>query len=141
MITVPFNIMAEDHVAYFKGSGFPLTSDMKGIVAYDKNFKIMGMTSFDHWTESSVFGHIKVTNPMCLKSGGLVDETMRYVFDIAHRENFFGMVPACFENVIKFEKKIGFKELYRIPNGFEVGVDMVIMRKLKSEHLAFKEAA
>lgn len=136
MTLVSFNILSADQVSYFKGSGFPVTSDMMGIVAYDNNLKIMGLTTFDHWTDSSVFGHIKVTNPMCLKTGGLVDETMRYVFEVTERENFLGLVPANEHKAVAFEKKIGFKELYRIPNGFQIGVDMIIMRMLRDEYFA-----
>ena len=37
-----------------------------------------------------------------------------------------GITPACNERAVRFIKHIGFVEVYRLKDGFEVGIDFVV---------------
>ena len=63
----------------------------------------------------------------------MLEEFCYYVFVTCGKEQMIGVVPATNEKALKFDKHIGFKEVVRIPDGFDHGVDYVVMTYLKSE--------
>ncbi len=132
MIFKAFNVLDQDHVDYFKNGGLHgavyISSGTRGIVAHAKDDSVMGMILFDNWTHNAVFGHIVVTNLMCLKHGGLVTEAMDFVFNTCALQYLMGAVPAHKTKAIEFEKKIGFKEVYRLKDGFEEDIDLIFMQ-------------
>jgi L-amino acid N-acyltransferase YncA len=130
---LPFSPFNSVHAEYYRDCGFRVCSDMKGIVAHDAYGDIMGITVMDNWSYTSVYGHIRVTNPLCLRHGGLVTETMIYVFDTCGMVNFLGSVPADNIKAIEFEKKLGFQEVYRLKDGWKRGVDALMMRMTREQ--------
>ena len=104
--------------------------DTKGIAAINDG-KIVAISVFDSWTVNSCMIHIWIDNPLVLKHG-FAEEIFEYLFsDVSGREVVIGCTPANNEKALKFIKHIGFKEIGRIPDGYERGVDFVLttMRK------------
>jgi RimJ/RimL family protein N-acetyltransferase len=132
-----FDVMDYEHVDYFKKGGLHgnlyISSGTRGIVAYTDSGFIMGMVLFDNWTHTAVFGHIVVSNPMCLKHGGLITEAMDFVFNTLGLQYLMGSVPASKEKAISFEKRIGFKEVYRLKDGFQKGTDLIFMQMTRDQ--------
>lgn len=137
MIFKPFDVMNYEHVEYFKEGGLHgnvfISSGTRGIVAYSGSGSIMGMVLFDNWTYNAVFGHIVVSNPMCLKHGGLITESMNFVFNTLGLQYLMGAVAATKEKAISFEKRIGFREVYRLKNGFQKNTDLIFMQMTREE--------
>lgn len=127
---VAFNF--QDHGAWAKEYiKCVLSEDMKGIVAL-RGDEIVGAMLGDSWSHTSVNVHVGLVDPMCLKHK-MLEEFCYYVFVTCGKEQMIGVVPATNEKALKFDKHIGFKEVVRIPDGFDHGVDYVVMTYLKSE--------
>ena len=126
----------------------PLTTeDSEGIVAYDdKTNKILGIVVMDSWTKSGPQCHIAIDNPMCIRAG-LLHRAFYYIHIFRDRPYAFGLVPASHEKACKFDLKIGFEEVARVPDGYEEGVDYIILRISRNKNrwikndLKNKEAA
>ena len=126
----------------------PLTSeDTEGIVAYDdKTNKILGAVVMDSWTKAGPQCHIAIDNPMCIKAG-LLHRAFYYIHIFKNRPYAFGLVPSNNTKALKFDKKIGFEEVACVPDGYDEGIDYIILR-IKRENnrwitkdLAQKEVA
>ena len=100
--------------------------DMQGIVAENECGHFQGCAIFGHWSPSSVQAHVIVENPMLLRHGFL-EEAARYVFITCDRGVIIGLVPSNNEKALKLDAHIGFKEVGRVRDGHDFGVDTVIM--------------
>jgi hypothetical protein len=106
-------------------------ADSTGIIA-ERDGKIVGVVMFDNWSYSAAQVHIKIEDPLVFKHG-MHYEVCRYVFLHAGREQMIGLVPANNKKALKLDKHFGFKEIFRLEDGYKVGEDMVIMRMTKDE--------
>jgi hypothetical protein len=107
--------------------------DTEGIVAYeDTTGKIAGVVVMDSWTPSGCQAHFAIDNPVCIRRG-LFNMVAEYVYDIRGRKYIFGLVPADNERAYKFDLKMGFKEVARVPEGYNVGVDYIVVRMSRDE--------
>jgi hypothetical protein len=59
-----------------------------------------------------------------------------FVFDFVFRrcdlEAVFGAVAGDNEAALKFDRHLGFKEVYRLPNGWDHGIDLVYLQMLRN---------
>jgi hypothetical protein len=99
-------------------------ADTKGIVAY-KNGKIVGMVVFDTWAHNSVHIHIAFEDLFIFKHGW-AEVVFGYAFNTCDKGVIIGVTPACNKKALRFNKHIGFEEIFRVKDGFEVGIDFVI---------------
>jgi len=104
-----------------------LSEDLRGIIAVDvdKQERIAAVILYG-WTENSVMAHVIIKNPMVLRHG-LIKEFKRYVFDVCKRSIVIGTVPSDNHKALRFDTHLGFKEIHRIKDGYEIGNDIVIM--------------
>lgn len=108
-----------------------LTAQTKGIVALNEQGDLEGACCFDTWTFNSCQLHIYIKNPFVLKHG-VAYEVFNYAFNTCGKSMVIGMTPADNEKALKFIKNIGLNEIFRIPEGYAVGVDYVVTQ-LKRE--------
>ena len=92
-----------------------------------RNNKPVGVMLGDNWTAETVQTHVGVTDPLVFKHG-LHKEFANWVFGVCGRSAMLGFVPASNEKAIKIDKHFGFKEEYRIKDGYKKGVDVIIFR-------------
>ncbi len=108
--------------------------DSQGIVAYeDTTGKIAGIVVMDSWTPSGCQTHFAIDNPVCIRRG-LFHEVAYHIHITSGRKYIFGLVPADNEHAHKFDLKMGFKEVARIPDGYGEGVDYIVVRMSKEEN-------
>ena len=100
-----------------------LTEDTTGIVAEDEK-GVQAICVLDSWTRSACQIHIWIANPFVLKHG-FAEEVFGFVFD-SGRSKIIGLTPANNEKALKFIKNIGFEEVFRIEDGYDVGIDYVM---------------
>lgn len=108
-----------------------LSDDMKGIVAYRDNDLIAAVV-MDDWSYNSVTAHIAIGDPLVLRHGFL-EEVFNYMFITAGKGIVLGVCPADREDVLKFTKHVGFNEIYRVRDGYMVGIDYVIQELRKED--------
>ena len=133
MICQAFDAMNLEHAQYFKSMKVHVTADLKGVVSVDHRSEIAGMVILDSWTENSVQAHIKVTNKMCMRTGGLLNEVARYVYDVAGVGLMLGFLRSDNPKAIEFDKKLGFIVEHTIKDGYAVGVDCVILSMTRDQ--------
>ena len=106
-------------------------ADSTGIIA-ERDGKRVGVVMFDNWSYSAAQVHIKIEDPLVFKHG-MHREVCKYVYLDAGREMMIGLVPADNEKALKLDTHFGFKEIYRLKDGYKVGVDFVIMEMRKAD--------
>ena len=122
---VPFTF--EDHGQWVKELINPVyCEDTKGIVAL-RDDKPVAAVITDSWTHTACNVHIGCTDPLVFKHG-LLQEAALWIFGVCQREHIVGIVPADNAKALKINKHIGFTEFARIPDGYNYGVDIVLMR-------------
>jgi len=107
--------------------------DTQGIVAYDDKGKIAGIVVMDSWTPSGCQTHFAIENPMCIRRG-LFREVAVHIHVTCGRPYIFGLIPANNDKAHKFDLKMGFKEVARVPEGYDIGVDYIVVRLAKEEN-------
>jgi len=110
-----------------------LVEDTCGIVAYDvETGEIAAMAIFDHLWSTSATAHILVEHPMVLRHG-FIEEAADFIFNFMGKQVLIGQTPSTNVKALKMAHYIGFKEVYRVPNGLGEGKDMVITQLVKEE--------
>jgi len=109
----------------------PISCMTKGIVALDKKGIPQGIVLLDNWAENSVMGHVAISHPMAMRQ--LPYEALDYVFNTCNKGMFLGIIAADNEKSWRFNTHLGFKEIYRIKDGYAKGVDYCVMQLLKED--------
>lgn len=107
------------------------TETTKGICAYDGD-DLVGMVAIDNWTHNSCRMHIAVDNMLIFKHG-FPETVFDYVFNECDKGLIIGITPGHLDNVLRFNRHVGFIEKYRIKDGFEEGIDSVVQEKRKED--------
>ena len=115
-----------NHLDYMEQARPNICEDTRGITALDENGDPQAVCVFDSWSYNSCIIHIWIKNPFVLKHG-FAEEVFNFVFsEESGRSKIIGITPADNLKAVKFIKNIGFKEIYRISDGYKVGVDYVV---------------
>ncbi len=99
--------------------------DTKGILALNEYNDIVAATIMDSWSYNSVIMHIAVDDIWCFKHG-YPEEVFNYVFNTAGKGIAIGITPGDNPKALSFNKRIGFEVIYRIRDGYKVGIDYVV---------------
>jgi hypothetical protein len=109
----------------------PISKATRGVVALDDQNKPCGVCLADGWTHTACNAHLAVQNPMCLRK--LFGEFAQYVFITCDKQMMIGIVEETHVRALKLDKNIGFKEIYRLKDGYAPDVDQIIMRLNKAD--------
>jgi len=115
--------------------------DTSGLIAFDGDTgERFGACILDNWTHNSVQGHFLISAPRVLKYGFL-ELCADYIFNFMARKVLYAFVPANNEKALKLDARIGFTEVFRMPDGFTDGVDYVVLQLLKENCTVLKTEA
>lgn len=106
-----------------------LSSNATGIKVVRKDGSIAGMVAYDSWTKNSVQAHMAVESPIAWRA--LAPETFRYPFEQVGIGVILGVIPAYNQKSLTMAKRLGLVETYRVPNGWDTGVDLVLLELAK----------
>lgn len=120
-----------------------LCEDTDGIVAV-RGDDLVAAAVFDSWSENSCLAHVVIEDPLVIRHGFLY-WGFRLAFEFKDRGLVTGLTPADNAEALKFNKHLGFREVYRIPEGYKRGIDYVLQEMRRDEcrwlHSKFKRAA
>jgi len=119
-----------DKAWFCRATSYRPSPEFGGITAYTDE-GLQGMVGLDFWTPSSVHVHISILNPHCLR--GLWRELLKYL-RMHNRFVLIGMTPSHLLRAVRLVKGLGFTEVARIRDGWDVGSDMVITEYRIDEH-------
>lgn len=109
-----------------------MCADTQGIVAYAENGRILAMCVADSFTTDSCSVHLAIDNPSVIRRGFLA-VVATHLFETCNRKRIFGLVPSNNAKALRFDVKIGFREVARIPDAIRDGVDYVVLRMDKEK--------
>jgi hypothetical protein len=105
--------------------GMVWTDDTAGIIVDNgPGTEPVGVGLAQSWTETGCTAHMAADTPMVWRFG-LHREYFNWVFET--REYVIGQIESDNPKAISMDRKFGFKEVARIPEGFRKGSDMIIM--------------
>ncbi len=128
-------VLQADHIDDFNWikshANCVLTPYARAIKAVDDKGAIRGMVAFDNWTENAVQVHMAVDAAMVWRK--LLPAAFRFAFEQAGKGLMVGITPASNAAALAFSKKAGFRQPYRITDGWAKGEDMVISEMRRDE--------
>ena len=108
-------------------------ADTRGVVALESSTgQIVAAGVADTFSHTGCQVHMWIKNPMVLRHGWL-EEIFNYIFNTCNRSVIIGLVPGDNAKALKLNKHVGYEEVYRIKDGFNVGVDYVIMEMRRED--------
>lgn len=107
-------------------AGCSPTPEARAIEAVDAAGNVRGMVLYDAWTENAVQVHIAVETPMAWRA--LLPAGLEYPFLQAKRGIIIGIISGQNRASLAFARRIGFREVARIPDGYRVGEEMVVFQ-------------
>ncbi len=121
-----------DDFAWLAGrTGCAPTASARAIKAVDAAGRIRGMVLFDMWTENAVQAHMAADSPIVWRS--LLRPAFSYPFEEAGKGLLLGVIPANNPRSLALVANFGFRETYRVRDGWAVGVDLVFFEMLRDE--------
>jgi len=107
----------------------PISASTGGIVAIDSDGQPQGIVLLDNWAENSVMGHVAIQHPMAMRH--IPHEIMNYVFNTCGKGMFLGVIPSDNPKSLAFHKNLGFTVIHTITDGYDIGVDIILVQLLK----------
>ncbi len=111
--------------------------DAKGVCVLEEE-SIGACVLYDHWAHNSVQVHVFAPSLRALFHADTLREIFRYPFVLADRAVLVAVTPADQRGSLAVSGWLGFREKYRIRDGWKVGVDMVL-KELRREDCKFLE--
>jgi len=131
MILLPMK--TEEHWSWMMNeSGCQWTPTARGIVVLDHRMLPCAGVVFDGWFPNSGQIHFAMKNPLAARSG-LFEEGFNYFYNECGKDLLIGVTPAHLDKALKFNKKVGLRETYRIKNGYTDGIDLVVQEMHRDE--------
>lgn len=102
--------------------------DSCGFVCRNDRGVRLGAAVFDNYTGrgGSIQGHFAIISPIVLKNG-FISLCHDYCFRDRGVNVIYALVPSDNDTALRFNEKIGFKEVTRLPEAFPDGVASVIL--------------
>ena len=111
--------------------GCSYTAEFRAIMAVKDDGEIAGMVGYDLWTETSCVMHIALENPAAFRT--LLVPAFEYPFVQGGKKVVLAMVRGDNEKSRRLCDHVGFREVYRVRDGIEAGVDMVLYEMRREE--------
>lgn len=105
----------------------PYSSSMKGVCNEG------AMVVYDSWTPNAAQVHVYSSGPRYLLSRGYLTEVFTYGFCQCGKGKLFTITPGNAAESLAVSAALGFREVYRQIDGWDVGVDMVVKEMNRHE--------
>ncbi len=115
-----------------KQMSYAPSGDVKGVATIASG-KILACILYDSWTINSVQVHVYSTELKALFDPVYLREIFTFPFITGNRRQLIAVTPANQKGSLAVSSWLGFKELSRIPDGWDRGVDMVLKRLLRED--------
>lgn len=127
------NLTEEAWLWFYQRLPVDLDKTTTGVVAYDgESSEILAVAVFQDWTHTSATCHFAMDELKALPD--LAKEAFTYFFEDAGREFLLTRVRSSNKACIKLvENMLGFKEVFRLEDGYMWGDDLIVHKLTKSE--------
>jgi len=118
-----------EHMEYAAGR------DTRGVVLLEEA-TVAACVLYDYWTYNAVQVHVYAPSLKALFSPPFLRAIFSYPFFEAKRNILYAVTPGDAKGSLAVSGWLGFKEKYRIKDGWKPGIDM-ILKELRREHCRF----
>lgn len=115
--------------------GYAPGGDARGVVLLEKE-AVAACVLYDYWTFNAVQVHVYAPSLKALFSPSFLHAIFSYPFIEAKRGVLYSVTPGNAKGSLAVSGWLGFKEKYRIMDGWKPGTDM-ILKELRREHCRF----
>lgn len=115
---------------------FSYNSNSNGVVIEDEVGGVGAMAIYDRWTHTAVEMHAYSSSPKYVFRPEFCQAIFHYPFVEQHKMLAFAVTPCDNIGSIALARFLGFKEVYRIRDGWDTGTDMVI-QEIRRENCRF----
>lgn len=120
------------HFAWIRErTGCGVGPNFRALEAVAEDGRIRGMVGFDGWWGNAAQMHVAIESPGALRA--LLLPAFDYLFNFSGKSIALGVVPAHNKRALRFDKHIGFREVYRVRDGWAAGDDMVFLELRKED--------
>jgi RimJ/RimL family protein N-acetyltransferase len=112
-------------------AGCDISTGFKAIKFVDDTGKIHGMVGYGNWTANAVVLTIALDNPAALRE--VLKWGFRYPFEQCGRGIALAVVRGKNKRSLSLCNKVGFREVYRVKDGIDVGEDMIFFQMRREE--------
>lgn len=91
------------------------------------------MVLYDGWTPNAVQLHVYSTGPRFLLDPVYIKEIFTYPFVQCGKSLAYVVTPANAEASLKVSRALGFREVFRQKDGWDVGIDMIVKEMRKED--------
>lgn len=105
---------------------FAFNDRSNGVVIEDDRGEVGAMAIYDRWTKSSVEMHAYSKSPKFIFNPDFCKAIFTYPFVQQNKMLAYAVTPCDNSASIAIARFLGFKEVYRIKDGWNLGTDMVI---------------
>ncbi len=116
---------------------FKRTENFRAISCFHDG-KCLGTVGYDDWTENAVTMHICIWDKRALWFKDFFVEAFRFPFEIGKKGLVIGLIPSYNQTALELSRYLGFREGYRIRDGWALGTDLVI-QEMRREECRFLE--
>lgn len=117
---------------------FSYSHDSNGVIIEDEMGGVGAMAMYDRWTYSAVEMHAYSSSPKYVFNPEFCYAMFEYPFVEQNKMLAFAVTPCDNTASIALARFLGFREVYRIRDGWKPGTDMVI-QELRRENCRFLE--
>jgi hypothetical protein len=129
----------EEYAWLVERAGCDITTGYKAIKFVDEVGKIHGMVGYGNWTANAVVLTIALDNPAALRE--VLKWGFRYPFEQCGRRIALAVVRGNNKRSLSLCSKVGFREVYRVKDGIDVGEDMVFFQMRREDCRWISQAA
>lgn len=117
---------------FLEATSYSPTANFKAITMRDEAGEILAMAGYDFWTPNAVQMHSWMKHREAYLSKEFLQEAFGYAF-VGGRSLVIGVTPGDNTRALEFNRRLGFKETYRVKDGWSLGTDMVIQELRRDE--------
>jgi hypothetical protein len=110
-----------------------VTPGFRAVAACSDDGEVLGMVGFDAWTENAVQMHVAIDDPGVMRSRRFVRDSFAYPFLQAKKGIIYTVTASDNERSLRFQRGLGFREAWRLQDGWNIGVDLVVMVMKRDE--------
>ena len=88
----------------------PWSTDLRTIASIRDDGTIAAAVALGSWTPHACFIHVAFDTPHSL-TRSLLKASLRYAFESVGVKAIYGLTPKDFDRAIKFNKRVGFKQI------------------------------
>jgi hypothetical protein len=127
-VNVTFRPMLADDLDWLQARTLAVPArDIEGMVAEIDGLRA-AVVGAERWSETSCFLHLVIDDPRVLGRYRLLDRIADHVFRARGKQFMLATVSSHNAPSLKFQRKLGFYEVAKIEDAFDIGEDLIIMR-------------